>query len=325
MTTDQTTELLALVRDFLDPDPCSFDHHGYCQAHGHLGGEPMSCPHGRARKLLADLAAVSPVGQAPATGQAFTAAVRASLARYRQFFYWAPSAVDMLRDDLAAHLVADLSPLPQSATVRAAVLREAADRLAVLRAEVDDGDDDAVGVRWGLSRAEDELRQWAVEEPLAEPATVDRAAVLSDVERRVLAYALDLAEEEMLARGDDEDELEAVTNLRRLGAEPVVVPDRTDDETPHRCRNCEGIDPDTCLMNPDRPAVGGAQQPTEDRPPVAYSDGRGRVFCLGCPRPDGTPVPLTADGVDHWELCPSCGRHVVDVARDTEQQGHGAP
>ncbi|MER5213674.1 hypothetical protein ABT063_24660 [Streptomyces sp. NPDC002838] len=51
--TDRADELAALVRDFLDPDPCSFDHHGYCQAHAAgFGGEPMSCPHGRARKLL---------------------------------------------------------------------------------------------------------------------------------------------------------------------------------------------------------------------------------------------------------------------------------
>ncbi|MDN3244117.1 hypothetical protein [Streptomyces sp. ZSW22] len=54
-TTADSATLLDLVRDFLDPDPCSFDHHGYCQAHGYLGGEPMSCPHGRAKKLLAEL------------------------------------------------------------------------------------------------------------------------------------------------------------------------------------------------------------------------------------------------------------------------------
>ncbi|MGQ4393741.1 hypothetical protein ACN6K5_003527 [Streptomyces violaceoruber] len=54
-TQPNTATLLELLRDFLDPDPCSFDHHGYCQAHGYLGGEPMSCPHGRAKKLLAEL------------------------------------------------------------------------------------------------------------------------------------------------------------------------------------------------------------------------------------------------------------------------------
>ncbi|MDX3725308.1 hypothetical protein, partial [Streptomyces caniscabiei] len=46
--------------------------------------------------------------------------------------------------------------------------------------------------------------------------------------------------------------------------------------------------------------------------------GKGRVFCLACPRSDDVDVPLTVDDVDHWELCPSCGRHVVDVARATE-------
>ncbi|MER7801211.1 hypothetical protein ABTX71_12860 [Streptomyces parvulus] len=54
-TQADTATLLELVRDFLDPDPCTFDHHGYCQAHGYLGGEPMSCPHGRAKELLAEL------------------------------------------------------------------------------------------------------------------------------------------------------------------------------------------------------------------------------------------------------------------------------
>jgi hypothetical protein len=52
----QRDQYAALVRDFLDPDPCQFDHHGYCQAHAAgLGGEPMSCPHRRAREVLADL------------------------------------------------------------------------------------------------------------------------------------------------------------------------------------------------------------------------------------------------------------------------------
>ena len=51
---DSGVTLVELVRAFLDPDPCSFDHHGYCQAHAAgFGGEPLSCPHGRARKVLA--------------------------------------------------------------------------------------------------------------------------------------------------------------------------------------------------------------------------------------------------------------------------------
>lgn len=52
LTPCREAELLELVREFIDPDPCEFDHHGYCQAHGYPGGEPLSCPHGRAKRLL---------------------------------------------------------------------------------------------------------------------------------------------------------------------------------------------------------------------------------------------------------------------------------
>jgi hypothetical protein len=44
-------ELLRLIRDLTDPDPCSFDHHG-CQAHGWTDVEP-ACPHARAKRILA--------------------------------------------------------------------------------------------------------------------------------------------------------------------------------------------------------------------------------------------------------------------------------
>jgi hypothetical protein len=47
---------------------------------------------------------------------------------------------------------------------------------------------------------------------------------------------------------------------------------------------------------------------------VAYS-GKGRTFCVACPPPPGEDAPLTINDVDPWDLCPSCGRHVVDVAR----------
>lgn len=40
----------SLVCDFVDPDPCFFDHHGYCQAHGWFDTDP-GCPHGRAKAL----------------------------------------------------------------------------------------------------------------------------------------------------------------------------------------------------------------------------------------------------------------------------------
>ena len=43
--------LLALIADFVDPDPCWFDHHGYCQAHGWFETDPK-CPHARAKEVL---------------------------------------------------------------------------------------------------------------------------------------------------------------------------------------------------------------------------------------------------------------------------------
>lgn len=48
---DQT---IALLGDLADPDPCWFDHHGGCQAHGYLSLEPGEvCPVKRAQDLVA--------------------------------------------------------------------------------------------------------------------------------------------------------------------------------------------------------------------------------------------------------------------------------
>lgn len=47
----ETGRLRGLVRDFVDPDECWFDHHGYCQAHGWFATDPK-CPHARAKELL---------------------------------------------------------------------------------------------------------------------------------------------------------------------------------------------------------------------------------------------------------------------------------
>jgi hypothetical protein len=43
-------ELLAALAALVDPDPCSYDHSGECQAHGQ-GSDPF-CAHARARELL---------------------------------------------------------------------------------------------------------------------------------------------------------------------------------------------------------------------------------------------------------------------------------
>lgn len=43
--------LIGLIRDLADPDPCTYDHHGHCQAHGWFAYD-RRCPHARAQDLL---------------------------------------------------------------------------------------------------------------------------------------------------------------------------------------------------------------------------------------------------------------------------------
>lgn len=73
----QRDQLAALVRDFLDPDPCQLDHHGYCQAHG-WAHDGWHCPHARAREALA---ALDDEPATEATGIETTARVLAALHR----------------------------------------------------------------------------------------------------------------------------------------------------------------------------------------------------------------------------------------------------
>jgi hypothetical protein len=50
---NQLGALLGLITEFVSPDACQYDHHGYCQAHSL---DPAPCPHERARGLLAKTA-----------------------------------------------------------------------------------------------------------------------------------------------------------------------------------------------------------------------------------------------------------------------------
>jgi hypothetical protein len=134
-----------------------------------------------------------------------------------------------------------------------------------------------------------------------------------------------------LADGTFRTGINVQAELRRMAAESVPA------DAGHACRNCEGVDPDTCLMNPDRPKrppmdpvhilgigadeqpAGGAQQPKETLSTVGYS-GKGRVWCLSCPRPAGEDVPVAVDVLQPYEECAGCGRHVADVARAAAAQ-----
>lgn len=42
-------ELLYLLAQLVDPEPCNYDHHANCQTHSL---DPMPCPHERAKRLL---------------------------------------------------------------------------------------------------------------------------------------------------------------------------------------------------------------------------------------------------------------------------------
>lgn len=50
---DERGKLLNLIESLTDPDDCSFDHHGGCQAHGYLSLEPgEKCPQAEAKELI---------------------------------------------------------------------------------------------------------------------------------------------------------------------------------------------------------------------------------------------------------------------------------
>lgn len=55
-----------IMRDLIDPEDCSFDHHGGCQAHGYLGLVPGElCPQQEAKNWLSDDAALTPIPAVP--------------------------------------------------------------------------------------------------------------------------------------------------------------------------------------------------------------------------------------------------------------------
>lgn len=169
------------------------------------------------------------------------------------------------------------------------------------------------------------------ETPQPETPPADRAAVL---EVATLAERLPIADRyrhhSQLADAWDDGRDAVVRLLRRRGDEaqrPVCAEcdhpkaahrEGDDPVTPGTCSACGDEDRHDYVTSGAR--QNGAQTQPTPKPPAAYNDGMGsgRVYCLTCPRPDDVDVPLTIDDVDLSDLCPSCGRHVVDVALDTE-------
>lgn len=50
---DRLAQVLRIMDDLVEPDPCWFDHHGGCQAHGYSLASGEKCPHQEAKDLLA--------------------------------------------------------------------------------------------------------------------------------------------------------------------------------------------------------------------------------------------------------------------------------
>ncbi|MFE9812323.1 hypothetical protein [Streptomyces sp. NPDC005548] len=68
-----------------------------------------------------------------------------------------------------------------------------------------------------------------------------------------------------------------------------------------------------------RAALLGRQQPAvvaqpEKEPALGFT-GKGRAWCLTCPRPDDENVPLTLQLLAPYEECAGCHREIVEVAR----------
>ena len=52
---NQLSEAISILRELVDENPCSFDHHGNCQEHGWTNYGEGLCPHERAKRLLFDV------------------------------------------------------------------------------------------------------------------------------------------------------------------------------------------------------------------------------------------------------------------------------
>lgn len=158
--------------------------------------------------------------------------------------------------------------------------------LAVLLGPIPAGTDTAT---WTAIRAIQLMNEAGRERDAA------RAAPLSAAERQFLTFALELAADEMASRGDefDDEDDAALTTLRRMA-------DETPQPETHRCGNCDGIDPSTCLTNPDRadeaqqpktPTLDSASCDAEPPPTLVNADGQewqtGDCWCTRPPGHDG--------------------------------------
>jgi hypothetical protein len=316
---DTAAQLAALVRDFLDPYPCQLDHHGYCQAHTWLCSG--RCPHARAREVLAGYDSASSAGVAPATDRtALRDRIRLAIARQyydtvgsdRNLDELEPEEFASFADAVLTVLPAELLRAQAEAHQYRTALQGVARRATMLPASTGQTHPAAVPPHPPHDSWLVELRledgEWHVAFPTHDPATaLDRLARRREehpdhewrLVRETVSYALEPA-----AAAEPADETQAGTPVHHAPGKAVLCPD------------CRAKGHAVC-MDDAEPAAG---RQTQQETPTAYSDGMGRTFCLPCATSVGADVPLTVNDVDDWELCPSCGRHVIDVARHIAEQ-----
>ncbi|MFF0143570.1 hypothetical protein ACFYRN_45205 [Streptomyces sp. NPDC005227] len=207
-----------------------------------------------------------------------------------------PAAVvrpDPMTDEQAAVLLAPLEAKARAlraekdAEHRATVLREAADIAESLRQF-----EHATGARWsaqvsenvGILRVADELRR------LADAASGPGQPV--DEPQEDTAAARDWGDLEDMAARERPLARDIVTALSRKAAAASGQWPPADETQPS-----------------NEPALGFT--------------GKGRAWCLTCPRPDDENAPLTLQLLAPYEECAGCHREIVEVAR-AQQPDSGA-
>jgi hypothetical protein len=203
----------------------------------------------------------------PATNQALRDRLRRAVCE-AEGFAWDS---DMLEPDEYGE-VADmvLAVLPAPAD-RAATLREAADTLGRMDYDTDSHDYgyDTYRDAWngGVMDGADKLRRMAVEAEQA--GGPSREATEPQPETQTAPTAADV--QHMLARMRTDAATHDLGHLLGLLARWAASSEGRDvllDDLiaggyrlPHACGNCEGIDPDSCLKNPDRAAPAVSSRP----------------------------------------------------------------
>jgi hypothetical protein len=383
---ETAAQLAALVRDFLDPDPCALNHHGYCQAHGWLCSG--RCPHARAREVLAAYDSASSAGVAPATDQTALRDRIAEMLRPHASLGGTPLRWELPLFDGATPSLPRISgwrPLDDVVDAIAAVLPASVDRADVLREAADRFDQHAAQLLDGVggkavfvakalrdqaavwSEAAETLRRLADEARTGQPE--DSRTAVARVERLALTFEVsgnEFIAEQIRAAAAGTEGVPCVrpdrhpahlhSGLRKgqvvhgrcpgvgtptqaavgvsAAAEPADettaadVAHALDNSTPYPVelqpqvlafmadRMLEMLTirkrPEHAVWQPEEPPSAG---PEPEQPPltVAYS-GKGRVWCLTCPRPVNEDVPVGIDVLQPYEQCAGCGRDVVDVA-----------